>query len=77
MQLFAMNQSSDTPARLLASYQDNLAFLEQLQLLGSTPFSITINVSGQPQVVSTNQYISTMINYANVLSQNLANAQTN
>jgi hypothetical protein len=76
LQLMAGNRSSENPQRLVSIFSDNLKYLEQIQLLGTTPFPFTYSIDSVSQTSLTSQYISTIINYASTLHSSLEGAVT-
>lgn len=57
-------------------YKDNMNFLENIQNLGSAAIPITLNLGSSQISILSNEFIITLINYANQFSTSFGNITT-
>lgn len=57
-------------------YKDNMNFLENIQNLGSAAIPITLNLGSSQISILSNEFVITLINYANQFSTSFGNITT-
>jgi hypothetical protein len=65
LQLAASNLSAETGQLFLSLYQDNMNYLEDIQLLGSQPFPLQLDIDQSTTTLLSRSFILTMVNYVN------------
>lgn len=57
-------------------YKDNMNFLENIQNLGSAAIPITLNLGSSQISILSNEFVITLINYANQFTASFGNITT-